>query len=345
MSDNGKTKALTKAQPDLDIEEFGSRENITALGSRIRAMMPGGEKLKPQEAMAAAQYALTLGANPFRGEVYAYTDNKGKLQLVEGYKLLVRWAKRQCEYSEWFTPLEGLQPGDVGFRCYILRSDKHAFLETLLKGGMDLDRALDIVTFSAGGVVRRNEMGHAPPTGWTWEDVAKKRALKNTLNKSHGVPSLNEIARESWRVGDHDTQPEDWEDVDAAMTPNEAEATALYAAKERERHEQPPVESAVAVADLYGEDAVEEGQFEQAEAEPLPFPDELPEFPDGLGLSVRDATFFDAVVAKLGYENIGAVKQALYAVTGTTKWNDLEMPAYWQMLWEHRAALAEVPGE
>jgi len=274
MGDNTESTAIVKAEPlpDLNIQEFGRREDIAALGNRIRAMMPGGEKLKPQEAMAAAQYALTLGANPFRGETYAYTDSKGKLQLVEGYKLLVRWARRQCEYAEWYKPLENIGEQDVGFSCFILRQDKHDLLQTLLKAGMDLDRAMDIVTVSAGGVVRSNEMQgyNAPPKGWTWEDVAKKRALKNALNKSHGIPSLQEIASESWRVNGHDTEPDDWEDVTARMSPAEAEATAEYNAKLREIHEAEPTvaNAAEAEADLFGEDEFNEPL--EGEAEPAP---------------------------------------------------------------------------
>jgi hypothetical protein len=269
MSDN--TKALTRPSdiPDLAIEEFGTRRDIAALSNRIRAMMPGGEKLTPQEAMATAQYALTLGANPFRGEIYAYQD-RGKLQIVEGYKLLVRWAKRQCDYSEWYTPMDNLPQGSVGFWCHILRDDKKGLLDSLLRGGMELDRAMDIVTTTAGGVVRNGD-GTAAPKGWTLEDVAKKRALKNALNKSHGVPSLQEIADMSWRVHETETQPEDWAEVTSDMTPNEAAATAEYNAKTRKRRETPP--------DITAEEAIEDLYGDVAEAEYVE-PDDLPPMPE-----------------------------------------------------------------
>ena len=270
MSDDTKTAVVPTKAKDLSRAEFGTREDIAALGGRVQAMMPGGDKLSKVEAMATAQYALTVGANPFRGEIYAYKDSRGKLQLVEGYKLLVRWAKRQCDYTEWYTPLPALNDGDIGFTCYILRQDKHGLLEMLLKGGVDVDRAMDIVTVSAGGVVRHNEMHYArksqyhdigdpidPPTGWTWEDVAKKRALKNALNKSHGVPSLQEIARESWVVNGREAEPEDWQDVTADMSPNEAEAIAAYNAQVRRVEATHPEEQDAtdAVGDLYGDDA------------------------------------------------------------------------------------------
>jgi hypothetical protein len=279
-------KALIKTDdvPDLSIEEFGSRRDIAALSNRIRAMMPNGDKLKPAEAMAAAQYALTLGANPFRGEVYAYTDWRGNLQMVEGYKLLVRWAKRQCDYSEWYTPLGDLGDGDVGFTCYILRTDKIDLLQTFLNNEMPYKQAMDIVTTSAGGVVRRKEQYKKkdgspidPPTGWTWEDVAKKRALKNALNKSHGVPSLQEIGEASWRVGDTETQPEDWQDVTSDMSPGEAAAEAEYNAKRRATAENPTVASAPeAIGDLFGDEVADEYQEgivtdpEPVDADPMP---------------------------------------------------------------------------
>jgi hypothetical protein len=275
-------KALIKTDdvPDLSIEEFGTRRDIAALSNRIRAMMPGGEKLTANEAMATAQYALTLGANPFRGEIYAYKD-KGKLNIVEGYKLLVRWAKRQCDYSEWFTPMDSLPSGSVGFWCHILRQDKHGLLETLLKNGMEMDQAMDIVTTTAGGVVRGGD-GTAAPKGWTLEDVAKKRALKNALNKSHGVPSLQEIADMSWRVGETETQPEDWQDVTSDMSPDEAAAEAEYNARRRATAENPTVTSAPeAIGDLYGDDAAEEyqeGVVTEPEAPALPpMPGDEPE--------------------------------------------------------------------
>lgn len=246
---------------DLQLAEYGTRDNIAALARRMRSMMPGGDKLTLPQAMAAAQYAILVDANPFRGEIYAYPDKRGKLVLVDGYKLLVRWAKRQAQYSERYERMgnlcapttsalpaessatmhvpDGTMPpdgqfllpaSDVGFTCWILRNDALPLLKVLIEGGADYKEAFEIAATSAVGIIRRAEMWSArynkaidPPKGWTWEQVARKRALKNTLNLSHGAPSPREIAREGWIVGETKTIPADWEECTPEM-PSEARA-------------------------------------------------------------------------------------------------------------------------
>jgi hypothetical protein len=301
-----KELTVVEQQEDLSLEVFGKRSDIDKLAKRIQVMLPGGDKLTTEQCYSLAQYSILTGANPFRGEIYAIplevdkqTGKATKIALDDGYKLLIRWAKSKCEYSEWYEPLtQGINEGDIGFTCYILRQDKQELLNTFLKGGMALDRAMDICTVSAVGVVRYGESHYRydgkwhkkgdpmdPPTGWTWEQVAKKRALKNALNLSHGAPSLAEIARESWNVQGVQTQPEDWQDVHSQMLPAEAEATAAYNARLREMHErEPTVETAAEAADeLFGEGATaafSEGEFESIdeaaeglEAEPQEPPD------------------------------------------------------------------------
>jgi len=87
----------------------------------------------------------------------------------------------------------------------------------------------------------------------------------------------------------------------------------------------------------YGDDEPLEPD-EVVEAEPPP---EAPPFPENMGLSVRDNSFFMAVVDKQDYESIGRVKTALRSITGRDKWEDEEMPAYWQWLWNHKLAPAQ----
>ena len=209
------TAIATTDKPDISLPEWRSREDIDLMGSRIKSLLPGGDKLSTAEARSLAQYSLAMGANPFRGEVYAYSDYQG-FHIVEGYKLLVRWAQRQCPYTEDYEPLE-LTGGDIGFRCRILRDDRAMRLQDFINMGADWKEAYRLVSIYADGVVTKADMtaksGKAmdPPKGWTWEQVARKRALKNALNLSHGAPSLKEIAQESWMVGDTETAAQDWE--------------------------------------------------------------------------------------------------------------------------------------
>jgi len=242
---DGNGNTALAAMPDVSLEEWGTREDIAALSRRIQSMLPGGDRMKAAQAMALAQYAIALDANPFRGEIYGFVS-RGQFVLVDGYKVLVRWAKRQCPYSERYEPLdEDELPKDaIGFRCWILRDDARATLRDLVQAGADFGEAYEITATSAVGIVtkadRTDRSGKPidPPKGWTWQQVARKRALKNALNLSHGAPSPKEIARESWRVGETETIPEDWTDCAPGMLPIERERLAKLNAQYREMQEE-----------------------------------------------------------------------------------------------------------
>lgn len=234
------TEQAIVTEQDLSLKEYGGRSDVAALSRRIRSMMPGGEKLTSEQAMAVAQYSMLADANPFRGEVYGYDDGKGKLVLVEGYKLLVRWAKQQCGYAEKYEPY-AVPDGDIGFTCWILRNDALPTLKVLIEGGADYREAFEIAATSAVGIVRKADMWSrkyeraiAPPKGWTWDQVARKRALKNALNLSHGAPSPREIAAESWKVGETDTIPTDWDECTPEMLLEARERLAQLTAQNRE---------------------------------------------------------------------------------------------------------------
>ena len=247
MSENGngneKEKALT-LQADLDLEGWGSREDIDAMGRRIRAMMPGGDKMSAGQSMALAQYSIALDANPYRGEVYGFVS-RGKFVLVDGYKLLVRWARRQCQYSEKYELLDDLSDDDIGYRCWILRNDALPILHQLTRATATFQEAFEIAAANAVGVVTkadrttRDGRPIAPPKGWTWDQVARKRALKNALNLSHGAPSPREIAAESWKVNDVQTIADDWEECTPEMLPEAREHLALLHAQARTREPDP----------------------------------------------------------------------------------------------------------
>lgn len=212
--------ATTDEQIDHSPAEYGDRQTIATFAKRIKAMLPGGKNLTETQAMALAQYAIALDANPFRGEVYGYADRHG-FHLVDGYKQLVRWARQKCAYVESYKELDNLAEGSIGFRCYILRDDARATLRDLVDLGASFQEAFDIAATSAVGVVTKKDRTtkagkeSPPPTGWNWEQVARKRALKNTLNLSHGAPSPSEIAALR-------TQPpgtDDWTEIAEPLPP------------------------------------------------------------------------------------------------------------------------------
>lgn len=243
------TKIAT-VEHEIDLEEYGSRQKVAVMGKRIKALLPGGENLTDNQAMALAQYSIVMDANPYRGEIYGWVDNKGQFHLTDGYKLLVRWAKRQCAYVEKYERFtEGLSSGDIGYRCLILRQDSRPFLSEMVRAGATFQEAFEIAATEGRGMIAKGEQHGYPPKGWTWEDVARKRALKNALNLAFGAPSPREIARESWIVDDVETQPEDWRDATPEMSQAEREAHAEWRARARITRDQSPEMPAETIID------------------------------------------------------------------------------------------------
>jgi hypothetical protein len=219
MTDETTTQtAVIPAQP-VDMAAWGTSQEIQAHGKRIKALLPAAAELSDTGAAALAQAAILADANPYRGEIYAF-PTKGKTALVDGYKLLVRWAQRQCPYVEKYTELrpDEMPEGAIGYRCAILRTDLIPTLHELVKAGASFAEAYEIAATSAVGIVEpadkltRDGKPKPPPVGWTWEQVARKRALKNALNLSHGAPSPAEIRRERQRLGADPNEPTaaDW---------------------------------------------------------------------------------------------------------------------------------------
>jgi len=59
-----------KDKPDLSLIEYSKRDDVVAFGNRLLAMLPGAKEIGEQNAMALAQYAISIDANPWRGEIY-----------------------------------------------------------------------------------------------------------------------------------------------------------------------------------------------------------------------------------------------------------------------------------
>jgi len=243
MEERQEEKQLAVAK-EPRIMAWADRADVREMSIRVRKFMPGGDKLSDAEALILAQYALTMDANPFRGEVYAYVDKRGQLCLVEGYKLLVRWCKRQGDYLERYEPISGLPDGDVGFRCWIFPLNRTSTVQQFVKMGADFKTAYELASTWADGVVRKMEKfardGHAisPPAGWTWEQTARKRALKAALRLAYGAPSPREIARETWMVADTQTQPDDWTGLEQNMPTVARERVAELSAQTRDALEE-----------------------------------------------------------------------------------------------------------
>lgn len=243
-------ESLTTAEsPDTAmIIGWGNRAELREIATRIRRFVPGADKLSDAQCLSFAQYARITDANPVRGEIYAWDskgDGTGDLIMCDGYKLLTRWANKQAPFSQWYedVPTDG---GDIGKKCFILRTDQRPLLQVLIQAGAPWREAVDMIATTAVGIVKKSDMWSkkyksaiSPPKGWTWAQVAEKRALKNALNRSHGMPSPGEIARESWMVGDTATIASDWEECTPEMSPEERARLAAMHARARQQEPDP----------------------------------------------------------------------------------------------------------
>lgn len=206
-------KAIVKVEAEAP-EQYATDEQLNALAGRVKEVMPGGDKLSASSALATAEAAFLMDANFMMGDIYAYEDYKGKLVLVEGYKILVRWAQKVSGYStsdrfltEAERKAEGLKDGDIGVYLWLLRDDKREQVAEFTKLGASFREAFEMVAMRAVGVVAKGETWSAkynkavaPPVGWTWPQVATKRALKTAIRWSYGTPSPREMQAEAKRL-------------------------------------------------------------------------------------------------------------------------------------------------
>jgi hypothetical protein len=248
ITDEQAAKMLPTMDAAADV--WGGRADIAALSNRLRAMLPGGNRLSAANALAVAQFALSTGANPFRGEIYGY-EHAGKLVLVEGYKLLTRWAREVEPFTTRFYPLRPgetddghtIPSGAIAARCYVLRAGERAFFLELIRAEMPLWDALDTASTSALGIVtkgdRTTRSGRPmdPPKTWSWQMVAEKDALKNALRRAYGGRAMNEVARLTWEVEGVMTEPQDWDGLDH-LYPGDREQIAKSRAMQRQREEE-----------------------------------------------------------------------------------------------------------
>lgn len=82
---------------------YGSRDDVKEMVARIKAMLPGGDKLNDGQVKSLAQGALAHGLDPFNGEIW-YLPGNG---LMVGIKGLRKNAHQQVKGNYWleFRPI------------------------------------------------------------------------------------------------------------------------------------------------------------------------------------------------------------------------------------------------
>lgn len=233
----------------------GPRE-IQAMADHCREVMPDWEEFSNSQVIQCASFALTHNLDPQFGEMWAWLDKDGKLVMMAGYRVWTRWAHDEAPYISWTEPNQ-VGDGNIGYRCFVLLREDQDFVRFLTKSGMDVDKAMKRCAFTATGMISKNEMAKKkwPPTGWTWNSIAEKRALVNTLKQSHGQPDPLKLRAQRLSVGNIQTQNEDWPSLTEGLSPSVREATAVLNAQERMRRANPDKQSAPeAMAELFGDD-------------------------------------------------------------------------------------------
>jgi len=199
-----------KDKPKPNLSVWGDSDEVDAIKRRLQVMLPNGRQLTDDQLYAAAQYAKLTGLDPFSTGFYAMP--KGGITLH--YAALVAWAQDKGPYSDRYQPLtederidHGVTDGEtIAFKCYIMRDDRADVLGTYMRAGMPFNEALDFLAAKGIGIITKSDRTTRdgkkmdPPKGWTWERVAKKRALRDALKQSHGVPTAAELREYSRRV-------------------------------------------------------------------------------------------------------------------------------------------------
>lgn len=190
-----------KADESNNPLNWGESKELMTAAKRLQSLMPGGKKLRVEDAAMVAQYASIMDANPFRGEVYAF-EKGGQVSLVESYQLLTRIAKRQSDYVTRYVPLtpderkeHGVVDGAIAMKCLLLRDDRKHLVKDYVDMGFKPMEAFELVAESAVGVVLPGE--NINVAGWSRGQVAEKRAFKNVVKRAFAIPSPSEIRLEA----------------------------------------------------------------------------------------------------------------------------------------------------
>lgn len=203
-----------------NMQPWGSSQVLNALADRWKRLVPGGDELSHDQALAAAQAALLWGANPFSGQIRAWITKEGKLVIMPGYTLIVNWANTKSPFIRKFEKMtgHGVPKRALAYKCSILRVDTMPVFNAFTAGGADYLAAFDLCAIAAIGMVKPDEMfdeeGNPIPTGlvnWSWDDAAQKRALLKAIRQGYGYPTIAEIAILSWGVDGTVTDEDDWE--------------------------------------------------------------------------------------------------------------------------------------
>lgn len=176
-------------------------EDIKQMAALIKAMLPNGNKLTDQEAIAGAMYGKAKGLDVFKQEFYII-PGKG---IYPGY----RGEMKENQNRDYYTQTRPLRqdeaeeheimPGDSARIVEVYEPTKMATLRVL---GMTYQPIIGVGIvrkaekyktgeWKNGSYVRFNEPQPTdPPTGRSWAWKAEQRALKDAMRHMQGGPDI-----------------------------------------------------------------------------------------------------------------------------------------------------------
>lgn len=222
MSDQ--TKVLS-TRPQTSIAQFGSRDEVREIVSRLKLMTPSGGKLSDGELLALAQGAVAHGLDPLNGEIWII-PNRG---LMIGVKGLRKKAREQVKGNFWvdFRAIENAEEraamkiptGALAYEARLFDSENiRTYAETaerFLKAGIPWDSVKEMIgarPYTTGiGVLKAGENTKMEPV-----QCAMKRAEADALKRRFDVPfglavenDEPSIAGVEWvGIPEHDPDPE-----------------------------------------------------------------------------------------------------------------------------------------
>lgn len=205
MSEQDNKQVIVRTKPSA-LAPWGDRAEVRDLAERLRATMPGGQKLTPQEALTLAQAAVAHGLDPLNGELWYLKKKDGtSLGLMAGIKGHRRGAHLQMEregggnyWPEFEGPLGpdekislGIPPDALAYRCKVrdTQTVNHytGQIERLLQAGLPWEVVGDIV----GSRPYTEGVGYALKSEYskmTLVQRAMKRAEADALKRRFDLP-------------------------------------------------------------------------------------------------------------------------------------------------------------
>jgi len=182
-------KVVAQAAEPAAMVIYADRTEIRELADRIITMLPSAKELGQQGALALAQVAISMGLNPFIGEIWAWRNKDGTVTLMCGIKGLRRAAHEQARKDDGYYTVEfgmptedmldgaNVKPGDIARVC-LLELWTETTRETFKTTGK-------LTVYTGLGIYRAGDKTRMEPV-----QVARKRAEADALKQAFDMPMV-----------------------------------------------------------------------------------------------------------------------------------------------------------